>query len=188
MAGGPCQLDIISTRMGLEKVNCGRAAVGSLKDFIAERVEKLRTEKPQADKKRDEWVDAVDRLNQQISEWLTQADPDHNVLEVCERPYQLREEGIGTYEVRGLSIGLGTREVRVEPIARNVAGPLSATGVIQVNRAYGRVDLTDGLKKFMIFRVEKDPEDRWKIIEQDGFQMQTFDQSAFEEALKSLLE
>jgi hypothetical protein len=162
--------------------------VGSLKNFIAEQAEKLRTEGSQATQKRDEWVAAVDRLNQQIREWLTQADPDHKVLEVRERPYQLREEGIGTYEARGLSISLGPRELRVEPIARNVAGPFSATGVIYVNRAYGRVDLTDGLKKLMIFRVEKDPEDRWSIIEQDGFRMQTFDQSAFEEAFKSLLE
>jgi len=162
--------------------------VGTLKSFIAEQAEKLRAEGSRAAQKRDEWVAAVDRLNRQIREWLTQADPDHKFLEVRERPYPLREEGIGAYEVHGLSICLGPREVRVEPIARNVAGPFSATGVIHVNRAYGRVDLTDGLRKFMIFRIEKDPEDRWNIIEQDGFRMQTFDQSAFEEAFKSLLE
>ena len=75
----------------------------------------------------------------------------------------------------------------MEPIARYVAGPLSATGVISVNRAYGRVDLTDGLKKFMVFRVDRDPEDRWNIVEQDGFRIQPFDQSTLEEAFKSLL-
>ena len=120
--------------------------------------------------------------------WLTYADPDHAILEVRETPYQLREEGIGSYEARGLIISLGRRELRVEPIARNVAGPLSSTGVIHVSRAYGRVDLTDGLQKYMIFRVEKVPEDRWSIIEQDGFRMRAFDQVAFEEAFKALLE
>jgi hypothetical protein len=85
-------------------------------------------------------------------------------------------------------ISVVRRELRVEPIARNVAGPLSATGVIHVSRAYGRVDLTDGLQRFMIFRVEKDPEDRWSIIKQDGFRMEAFDQCAFEEAFKALLE
>jgi len=40
----------------------------------------------------------------------------------------------------------------------------------------------------MIFRVEKDPEVRWNIIEQDGFHMQTLDQAAFEGAFRSLLE
>jgi hypothetical protein len=162
--------------------------VGSLKDFIAEQAERLKTEGTRAARTRDEWIAAVDRLNQQIKGWLLQADPEHQLLEVRDRRYQLREEGIGTYEANGLSIGLGPGEVRVEPIARNVAGPLSATGVIHVNRAYGRVDLTDGLRKFLIFRVERDPEDRWNIIEQDGFRMRAFDQTAFEDAFKSLLE
>ncbi len=40
----------------------------------------------------------------------------------------------------------------------------------------------------MIFRVEKGPEDRWSIIEQDGFRMRAFDQFAFEDAFKALLE
>ena len=160
----------------------------SLKDFIASQAQKLRNEESQAAHKRDEWVGAVDRLNQQIMVWLTYADPDHVVLEVRETPYHLREEGIGSYEARGLVISVGRRELRVEPIARNVAGPLSATGVNHVSRAYGRVDLTDGLQKFMIFRVERVPEDRWSIIEQDGFRMRAFDQVAFEEAFKALLE
>ena len=137
---------------------------------------------------RDEWVSAIDRLNQQIRDWLTDSDPDHRFLEVRELPCQLREQGIGTYEARGLLIRVGRLEVRVEPIARYVAGPHSATGVIHVSRAFGRVDLTDGLQKFMIFRVEKDPEDRWSLIEQDGFRLQPFDRSAFEEAFKALLQ
>ena len=138
--------------------------------------------------KPSEWVAAVDRLIEKIKAWLSYADPDHAILEVRETPCQLREEGIGGYEARGLVVRVGRRELRIEPIARNVAGPLSATGLIHVSRAYGRVDLTDGLQKYMIFRVEKVPEDRWTIIEQDGFRMRAFDQAAFEEAFKALLE
>ncbi len=160
----------------------------SLKEFIASQAEKLRNEESQAADRCSEWVAAVDRLNHQIMAWLTDADPDRAILEVRETPYQLREEGIGSYEARGLIIRAGRRALRVEPIARNVAGPLSSTGVIHVSRAYGRVDLTDGLQKFMIFRIEKVPEDRWSIIEQDGFRMQAFDQVAFEGAFKALLE
>jgi hypothetical protein len=162
--------------------------VESLKDFIASHAEKLRNEESQAADKRSEWVAAVDRLNQQITAWLTSADPDHVILEVRDTPCQRREEGIGTYIARGLIITAGRRELRLEPIARNVAGPLSSTGIIHVSRAYGRVDLTDGLQKYMIFRVEKVPDDRWNIIEQDGFRMRAFDQAAFEEAFKALLE
>lgn len=162
--------------------------MGSLKEYIAEQADRLRAEESEAGRKRDEWVRAIDRLNRQIRDWLEQADPDHKFIEVEERPYQFREEGIGAYEASGLSIHLGQREVRLVPVARNVAGPLSAAGVIQVNKAYGRADLSDGLKKFLLFRVEKEPEERWKIVEQDGFRMQVLDQAAFEEAFKSLLE
>ncbi len=96
----------------------GTSVVESLKDFIAERAEKLRSEEPYAAKKRDEWTAAVDRLSQRITEWLTLADPEQKILKLREHIYQLREEGIGSYEVSGLSIALGPREIRVEPIAK----------------------------------------------------------------------
>ncbi len=159
----------------------------SLKEFIASQAQDFQKEESQAVRARDEWVSAVDRLNQQIKHWLNEADPDHQLLKVRVLPYQLREEGIGSYEAPGLMIGVGRREIRVEPVARNVAGPHSATGVIQIIRAFGRVDLTNGLQKFMIFRVQRDPKDVWSIIEQDGFRLQPFEQTAFEEAFKALL-
>ena len=83
---------------------CGGQFMESLKDFIASHAEKLRNEESQAAHKRSEWVAAVGRLNQQIMAWLTSADPDHAILEVRETPYQLREEGIGSYVARGLLI------------------------------------------------------------------------------------
>jgi hypothetical protein len=161
--------------------------VASLKEFLKEQAENLRTQEPERAKKRDEWVAAVDRLCNRIKEWLDQADPE-KVLTVQDRPYEIREEGIGTYKVSGISISLGPRHVDVEPVARNVMGPLSTTGVIYVSRAYGRVDLSNGLEKFMVFRVEKEPEDRWSIIGQDRPLMELLDQSTFEAALQSLLE
>lgn len=167
---------------------CGRRlVVGSLKEFLEEQAEKLRADEHHWVERRDEWIAAVDRLTDQIQGWLTQADPDQKILKIRDCPYDLQEEGLGPYQVRGLSIGLGPWTVLVKPIARYVAGPRSATGHIHISRAYGRVDLTDGMQKYMIFRVEKEPEDRWNIIEQDGFRLQVFNQASFEQALKSLL-
>ncbi len=40
----------------------------------------------------------------------------------------------------------------------------------------------------MIYRTEKDPEDRWSLIEVDSYRIQPLDQLAFEAALQSLLE
>jgi hypothetical protein len=161
--------------------------VTSLKEFLKEQAENLRTQEPERAKKRDEWVAAVDRLCNQIKEWLDQADAE-KILTVQGRSHEIREEGIGSYTVSGISISLGPRHVDVVPVARNVVGPLSTTGVIYVPRAYGRVDLSNGLEKFMLFRVEREPEDRWSIVGQDRPQMDRLDQSTFEAAFQSLLE
>ena len=162
--------------------------MGSLKEFLAEQAERLQSQESEAAKKRDEWLKAVDRLIQQIKSWLTEADPEQQYLKIQDDPFPIREQGIGEYVARGLLIGLGPREIRVQPVARNVAGPLSVTGTIHVERAYGRVDLTDGLTKYMIFRVEREPEDRWSIIEQDSYRRQPLNQDSFEAAFQDLLE
>jgi hypothetical protein len=164
----------------------GRIIVASLKEFLSEQAEKLKAEKSDAAKKRDEWVGAVDRLNDEIRGWLGQADPSH-ILEIHVQSYHLREVGIGAYDVDGLTICLGKTEVRTQPIARNVVGPHSATGVIEIKQAYGRVDLTDGLRKYMIFRVDREP-DRWTIIAQDDFRALPFNQQTLERAFQSLVE
>jgi hypothetical protein len=161
--------------------------MSTLKDFLAEQAEKLKDTQQEAARRRDEWVASVNRLNEHIRGWLRSSDPEQ-ILEVCEEPHEIREQGIGTYTAPGLVIALGARIVRVVPIARNVVGPLSETGAVHVIRAYGRVDLTDGLSKYLMYRVEKEPEDRWSIIEEDRYRLESLDQRAFEAALQGLLE
>src|SRR5690606_26964190 len=154
-------------------------AMPSLKEFLAERAETLRSEQKAAALNRDEWIESVGRLLGQMRDWLKSSDPD-GFLHVNSEEFVTNEEGLGEFRLPRLVIQLGTRDVRVEPIARYVAGPHSATGAIHIQRAYGRVDMTDGLRKFMIFRVDKEPQDRWIIIEQNGYRVRDCDQSAFE--------
>jgi hypothetical protein len=47
------------------------------------------------------------------------ADPGR-FLTIEETTHKLREHGIGSYEAPGLWIGIGVRQVRVEPVARDV--------------------------------------------------------------------
>jgi hypothetical protein len=155
--------------------------------FLAEQAEKLRTGQQEVLRTRDEWVAAVDGLTGQIRDWLGSSDPDH-VLDVAPEEYELREQRLGTYKIDGLVISLGPRLVRVKPIARYVLGPISDTGAFRVLRSHGRVDLTDGLRKFMIYRLEREPQDRWCIVEEDSHRLEPLDQRAFEAALQSLLE
>jgi hypothetical protein len=161
--------------------------VASLKEFLASEAEKLRSEQTEALTQRREWIAAVDRLLARIKDWLADADT-QQVLMIEEAPLRLSEQGLGTYEIPSLTIGLGTREVRIKPIARFVATPMRSTGVILVPRVHGRVDMTDGLDKYLIFRVETDPQDRWSIIKQESSRLEPFDEDAFAAALKGLLQ
>ncbi len=159
----------------------------TLKEFLEERAE---IERGRADEKvqiQQEWIAAVHRLIQQIKEWLREADPNHS-LETQDSYHKLREVDVGVYTAPGLVIHYEAREVRVVPIARMVVGPDLSNGLITVKRAYGRVDITDGGEKFLLFRSQKDPTDEWTFVKDDGFIVKRFDRQAFEEAMQDLLQ
>jgi predicted transcriptional regulator len=160
--------------------------VASLKEFLATEADKLQSEQLDAIKRRDEWVEAVDRLLAQIKDWLHQADPGR-ILTIEETTHKLREHGIGSYEAAGLWVGIGVRQVRVEPVARNVLGPARLSGDYYGRHAYGRVDMSNGSERFMIIRVSKGPDDHWSIMDEDRQRTDRFDQDSFEAALKGLL-
>lgn len=158
----------------------------TLKEFLAEHAE---IERGRADEKRaiqQEWIGAIQRLIQQVEEWLTDSDPLH-LLEIEERDHEVREIDVGVYTAPGLVIRLGAREVRLVPIARKVVGPYLSGDTITMARALGRVDLTDGGEKFLIFRSRTDP-DEWVIAAERGYVVKRFDRRSFEEAMQSLLE
>src|SRR5262249_14670420 len=133
-----------------------------------------------------EWIASVERLLAQIKEWLGQVDT-QRILMIEEAPIRIAEQGLGTYEIPALTIGLGTREVRIKPVARHGLAPLRVTGRFEVPRAHGRVDMTNGLDRFMIFRTEPEPEDHWIITEADEPLLERFDRKSFETAFQSLL-
>jgi hypothetical protein len=161
--------------------------VKTLKEFLAERAE---TERGRAEEKKaiqQEWIWAVRRLIQQIQEWLIDSDPGH-LLEVKESYHEFREVNVGVYTAPGLVIRDEAREVRIVPVARMVVGPLLADGGVRMNRAFGRVDMTDGAEKFMLFRSQKGPSDEWVIVDDRGYVVRKFDRQTFEEAMQRLLE
>lgn len=159
----------------------------SFQEFLAEQAERLPMENSKAAKERDDWVAAVNRLYDEVRSWLKQDDP-QGLLTIEATNRELREEGIGSYDAPVLLIRLGPREVRLEPVARFVAGAASATGIVYLPRAYGRVDLTNRLEKYMIFRTGRGVEGPWKMIQQDGYVLSPWDRESFESALQRLLE
>ena len=48
--------------------------------------------------------------------------------------------------------------------------------------------MTDGDKKFLLFRTAIEPTDAWVILEDEGFTFKNFTRESFEEATQSLLQ
>jgi hypothetical protein len=160
--------------------------VASLKEFLESEAEKLRGEQSQAMMKRDEWIASVQGLLDRIKEWLRDADT-RRILTLKEDRVRLREVGIGDYEAPALFVEIGARQVSIKPVARVVAGALASSNAVHIIKSYGRVDMASPLEKFLLFRTQKAPEDRWIIIEEDGYRSQPLDRNSFETAFQSLL-
>jgi hypothetical protein len=115
--------------------------------------------------------------------------PDQEKLLTIKEEYQeLRELELGVYTVPRLLIQLQAQEVQLTPISRMVVGPNLSNGIIHVSRAFGRVDLKSGDRKYLLFRSQKDPNDAWVIVEDEGFTVTRFDRDSFEAAMQSLLQ
>jgi hypothetical protein len=161
--------------------------VRSLKEFLYEQGERLKTEPSKAAARRDEWVAAVGRLVDQITEWVHEADEGH-ILTLRPRTYSFNEEGIGEYQVDGLTIELEPfRIARVVPVGRNVARPILDKDGRSVLSVYGRVDLTNDLEKYFLYRVMVDPHEPWVITSNKDHSVRDFDRESFEAAFQDLL-
>lgn len=158
--------------------------MGSLTEFLKERAEKERSEHGDRKRVREDWVKAVNQLTDQMEKWLRQADQDQ-VLEIDVHGVEKREEGIGRYLVRALTVRLEAREVRVVPVARFVvAAPLHVTSL--PTPPQGRVDITDGESRYELYRLMDTSEGRW-VITRPREGLRGFDREAFEAAVQDLL-
>jgi hypothetical protein len=167
--------------------DAGDEAVGSFQQFLEEQATKVQSEKSKGLAKRHQWIESVERLKDRMKGWLGEIDPG-KLLTPDESPtVWLNEVGLGRYQITGLTIWFGLREVRLEPVARNVPGSVATRGPIEIPRAFGRVDLTNGLDKYLIFRNAVEPEDRWLILDEERHEARPFDRQSFEDAMRDLL-
>src|SRR5271155_578266 len=108
---------------------------------------------------RDEWILAVDRLTALIANWLHESDPE-GLLDLIPLTFDKAEKGLGAYKIQGLQIGVGDLAVKVVPVARLVAGSSNIVG----EQVAGRVDITNGIKKFILWRIIKDGVESWEVL------------------------
>lgn len=152
-----------------------------LKDFLREQGEKQRALAAAHSGERKEWAEAVDNLLHQMKEWIEEADQER-LLEIKPVIHRRNEEEFGSYEVNGLSIILGPREVQIVPVARFALGPYS------MGKSLGRVDMVSGEGKYLLYRMMDNTALSWTIMDDFGRHLRPLRREHFEEALKSLLE
>jgi hypothetical protein len=159
------------------------AAPPSFAEFLRRKGEEFHVRERHG--RRSEWLGAINRLYDQIREWLREADPE-GLLDIV--PYQVSrtEPILGTYDAPALQILLGPAEAQVVPMGRevrryNLRGPSDAATDVA-----GRVDITDGLRTYNLFREKRRAGDRWQVCDERN-RFTDLNRQEFERILEELL-
>jgi hypothetical protein len=143
---------------------------------------------------RDEWLGALNRLLGQVRDWLQEAD-EEGLLEIVPYLVQSVEKRLGIYDAPAIKIRVGNGQVDFLPVGRFSIGPISESimeGVLGVvtsgERApiAGRVDITNGERKYLLLRAIDGGQDRWYAANQRTHVV-PFDKNLLEDILQDLL-
>lgn len=157
--------------------------MSALKEFLQSEAQKRHQRHADIEKKRSDWINAVGELTNQLKTWVDESNKDAQVLQTSLETVELAEEELGTYHVQSLVISLDPRTVRVKPVARNVVGGFDEHGIHI--RADGRVDITNGARKYILYRIGTDK--LWKVVNPENYHVCNFGQAEFESILQRLL-
>lgn len=133
----------------------------------------------------DEWNESILELFSQLRSWLSSSDPDR-ILNVRQSEIRIIEPRLGTYTTHRLDIqGLG-QWIGIIPKARyTIANAKPPHGSVP-ERATGRVDITNELKRFALYRFKDGGHDSWMMSDLET-EAVPLDQAAFEKAIMSFL-
>ena len=135
---------------------------------------------------RDDWIGYVDRLLKQLRDWLAEAGAT-DLLDLKTLEFDKREQGLGTYRIKGLAINFGERTVKVVPVGRNVATHLGKFAEPGHENAEGRVDITNGAYKYYLYLKLNDAcEEQW-FVQDERSAIRPLDREQFEAIVQDLL-
>lgn len=133
----------------------------------------------------EQWTDSVANLFAKIIAWLDEDDT-RKVLTVQAGKIQRREEELGVYDVATMRISLSAKAVDLIPLAKNVVAGMGKRGELGF-RAEGRVDMTNGAEKYMLYRVVTSEGEKWVLVDDDKYSVKDLTKETFEAALQDLL-
>ena len=153
----------------------------SLSELLQSKAEEARKNKDVI----DEWVDALEKLFAQLQSWLDVADP-KKVLIVNKVMRDVSEPNLGRYSAPYLNINAFGQWVGVIPKARKTIKTARPPQSGAPERATGRVDITDEIRRYVLYRFSNDDGHSW-FIEGPSQDIVPLTQERFEEALMSYL-
>jgi hypothetical protein len=177
----------------------------AFKDFLRAQAAKEHAEIMQGKAIVDDWRAAIERLFAQIRAWLKESDPD-GLIEIKENKQEIREKGLGYYVVPRLDLSAFGKWIGIVPKVRGMAVAGEPTQSTAPGRAFGRVDVTDELQRYVLHRVHENGQEVWLIEGLDiggrdaaerrpgevryfpRSELMRLDQATFEKALMSYLQ
>jgi hypothetical protein len=135
---------------------------------------------------RDEWTEAVDQLLAQLRTWLAESGTTE-LLDLEPLEFEKREQGLGSYRIKGLAIHFGERTVKVVPVGRTVLAHLGPYAEPGHENAEGRVDVTNGMYKYLLYRKLKDTGEGQWLVQDERSAIRLLDRGQFEAILQDLL-
>jgi len=175
----------------------------TFKEFLQQQAKKHQAEVGAGKAIIDEWRTAIQHLFSQIREWLKESDPE-GVVEIVESQEDVREPGLGRYRVPRLDLNVFGKWIGIIPKARRTVGTAKPPQKSAPERAEGRVDITDEMRRYVLYRFREGDKDVWLIDGlEHGYEVaeapprvvqyiprsepRPLDQEAFERALMSYL-
>ncbi|MBY0528499.1 MAG: hypothetical protein K2R98_34230 [Gemmataceae bacterium] len=135
---------------------------------------------------REEWIVAVDRLLAQLRTWLADSQT-AELLDLEPLAFEKREQFLGTYHIKGLAIHFGERTVKVVPVGRAVLAHLGPYAEPGHENAEGRVDITNGAYKYLVYRKLNDAAEEQWLVQDERSDIRPLDREQFEAILQALL-
>ena len=145
--------------------------------------------------RRREWLDALNRLFDQIRAWIREVDPE-GLLELVSYEVERVEDRLGVYDAPAMKIRLDLDFVDIRPVGRFAIGTLllrqlqalAANAQRCGDLSGGRVDMTNGERRYILLRSITDGQDCWYALAGDVGGVPTpFDANCLQAILRNLL-
>ncbi len=158
----------------------------SLSDFLLQEAEKYEAQAKQNQAVIEEWRDAVQQLFRQLRAWLSEADP-KGIIKIHENEHEVTEPGLGRYKIPRLDFKAFGKWIGLLPKARYTVASAKPPQKTSPERADGRVDMTDEVRRYVLYWFRGGPgEDVW-LIDDLRSEPKLLTKEGFEAALLSYL-